>query len=411
MVSGNACGCGRRRKVATARQWWRGMLNTACRLGALAAVALSLGLAPAAGQDPKRPWLDPTLLAAAQKEGPLVVYSSMNEQEGLPLFKIFTEATGIKVNYVRGSDTQLMGRIAIEFRTKQKAWDIIQTTTINKMPPPMLAQVDLSEGKALSPMRATRIAAGTACTPTTTARLQYQAGEARRAAEDLRGVPDQEAVGEPRRDRRHRQRMAEGDVRALWRAARHRDHQGHRRDAESGRHRRPSRAGARHRRRRIRDLAEQLRQPVDEREACRRPDRRLGDGPGRADVRPGRRECARAQSQRGEAGGELHDQPGGPAVHRQVRPPADTQRRNRQSARHGRDAQAEEGHPGAADAARRKRSGSAGSRNCSGRGDANRHEGNGHARSSWSRSHRQAWRESRGRTGTRARARSRASPR
>ena len=157
--------------------------------------------------------------------------------------------------------------------------------------------------------------------------VQHQAGEARRPAEDLRGVPDQEAVGEPRRDRRHRQRMAQGDVRALRRAARHRDHQGHRRDAESGRHRRSSRAGARHRRRRIRDLAEQLRQPVDEREARRRPDRRLGDGPGRADVRPGRRERARAQSQRGEAGGELHDQPGGPAVHRQVRPPADPQRR------------------------------------------------------------------------------------
>jgi len=80
-----------------------GLPNIACRLGALAAVALSLGLAPATAQDGKRPWLDPTLLAAAQKEGPLVVYSSMNEQEGLPLFKIFTDATGIKVNYVRAA--------------------------------------------------------------------------------------------------------------------------------------------------------------------------------------------------------------------------------------------------------------------------------------------------------------------
>ncbi|MPZ39585.1 MAG: extracellular solute-binding protein [Rhizobiales bacterium] len=132
-----------------------GLLKTSCRLGALAAFALSLGLASAAGEDAKRdakrPWLDPTLLAAAQKEGPLVVYSSMNEREGLPLFKIFTDATGIKVNYVRAADTPLMSRIAIEFRAKQKTWDILQTTTINKVPPAMLAQIDPSEAKALSP--------------------------------------------------------------------------------------------------------------------------------------------------------------------------------------------------------------------------------------------------------------------
>ena len=45
----------------------------------------------------ERPWLDAKLLAAAKKEGPLTVYSSTNEQEGLPLFKIFTDATGINV--------------------------------------------------------------------------------------------------------------------------------------------------------------------------------------------------------------------------------------------------------------------------------------------------------------------------
>jgi iron(III) transport system substrate-binding protein len=125
------------------------MLDNVCRLGAFAAVSLSLGLAPAAGQAPK-PWLDQKLLAAAQKEGPLVVYSSMNEQEGLPLFKIFTEATGIKVNYVRAADTPLMARIAIEYRTKQKAWDVLQTTTINKVPPAMLAEIDPPEAKHIS---------------------------------------------------------------------------------------------------------------------------------------------------------------------------------------------------------------------------------------------------------------------
>jgi iron(III) transport system substrate-binding protein len=125
------------------------MLNNVCRLGAFGAVMLALGLVPAAAQTSK-PWIDPTLLAAAQKEGPLVVYSSMNEQEGLPLFKIFTDATGIKVNYVRAADTPLMARIAIEFRTKQKAWDVLQTTTINKVPPAMLAEIDPPEAKHIS---------------------------------------------------------------------------------------------------------------------------------------------------------------------------------------------------------------------------------------------------------------------
>jgi iron(III) transport system substrate-binding protein len=125
------------------------MLNNVCRMGAFGAVILAYGLTPAAAQTQK-PWIDPALLAAAKKEGPLVVYSSMNEQEGLPLFKIFTDATGIKVNYVRAADTPLMGRIAIEFRTKQKAWDVLQTTTINKVPPAMLAEIDPPEAKHIS---------------------------------------------------------------------------------------------------------------------------------------------------------------------------------------------------------------------------------------------------------------------
>jgi iron(III) transport system substrate-binding protein len=129
-------------------------LGHACRLGAFAAVALSFGLGISQSEPAKqpKPWnSDPQLLAAAQKEGSVIVYSSTNEQEGLPLFKLFTNETGIKVNYVRAADTPLMARIAIEFRTKTKAWDIIQTTTINKIPAPMMAQVDLPEANNLSP--------------------------------------------------------------------------------------------------------------------------------------------------------------------------------------------------------------------------------------------------------------------
>jgi iron(III) transport system substrate-binding protein len=130
------------------------LLIQACRLSALAGVAVSLGLASGSSEPAKqaKPWnSDPALLAAAQKEGNLIVYSSMNEQEGLPLFKIFTDATGIQVKYVRAADTPLMGRIAIEFRTKTKAWDVLQTTTINKVPPPMMAQIDPPEAKNLVP--------------------------------------------------------------------------------------------------------------------------------------------------------------------------------------------------------------------------------------------------------------------
>jgi iron(III) transport system substrate-binding protein len=88
------------------------------------------------------PWIDPALLAFAKQEGSLVVYSSINEGEGLPLWKIFEAATGIRVDYVRASDTVLMSRVAIEFRADQKSWDVIQTTTVNKLPPQLLASFD-----------------------------------------------------------------------------------------------------------------------------------------------------------------------------------------------------------------------------------------------------------------------------
>jgi iron(III) transport system substrate-binding protein len=117
----------------------------------LAAAGLVLALAPAFGQSPpSRPWLDPALLAAAKQEGSLVVYTSTNEREGLAWFKLFEEATGIKVQYVRASDAVLMGRIAIEFRANQNSYDVVHTTTVNKIPPQLLAQFDPAEAKNIS---------------------------------------------------------------------------------------------------------------------------------------------------------------------------------------------------------------------------------------------------------------------
>jgi iron(III) transport system substrate-binding protein len=113
-------------------------------LGAVASVALSLGVASAAAQ---QPWLDQTLLAAAKKEGSLVVYSSTNEREGLALFKLFETATGIKVQYVRAADSVLTSRMAIEFRGGKSSFDIVHMTATNRLPPQILAQYEPPEAK------------------------------------------------------------------------------------------------------------------------------------------------------------------------------------------------------------------------------------------------------------------------
>jgi iron(III) transport system substrate-binding protein len=124
----------------------RKLVLNATLLGGL----LGLALTPASAQTP-RSWLDPALLAAAKAEGTLTVYSSTNEQEGLPLFKIFEEATGIKVQYVRGSDSVLTSRMTIEFRANQKSYDIVHMTTINKLPPQMLMAYEPAEAKNILP--------------------------------------------------------------------------------------------------------------------------------------------------------------------------------------------------------------------------------------------------------------------
>lgn len=118
--------------------------------GAAALAALSLLAGSAAAQD-KPSWLDPALLQKAQAEGLLNVYSSTNEGEGLPLFKMFESATGIKVNYVRASDAALMGRIAVEYRANQNTFDIMLTTTVNKVPPQLLAATEPLEAKNIGP--------------------------------------------------------------------------------------------------------------------------------------------------------------------------------------------------------------------------------------------------------------------
>jgi iron(III) transport system substrate-binding protein len=94
-------------------------------------------------------WLDQSLLAAAKAEGSVTVFSSTNEEEGLPLWKIFETATGIKVNYLRASDSQILSRILIETRAGNHSWDIANIGNVNKIPPELRAAFEPSEAKNL----------------------------------------------------------------------------------------------------------------------------------------------------------------------------------------------------------------------------------------------------------------------
>src|SRR5229473_8116089 len=96
------------------RLWHRLPRTANAAAACLTAGWLAAGPAPA--EEPSPSWIIPDLAAAARAEGSLTVYSSMNEQEGLPLWQMFEQAAGVKVNYVRASDSIILARVAIESR-------------------------------------------------------------------------------------------------------------------------------------------------------------------------------------------------------------------------------------------------------------------------------------------------------
>ena len=124
----------------------RALASSHIGAGTLAALMLC---ATAHAQSPS--WLDPKVAEAAKKEGSLVVYSSINEEEGLPTWKTFEQATGIKVDYIRGSDVQMVTRILIENRADKPAWDILSSTAVHKLPQQLLAAIDPPEAQHLFP--------------------------------------------------------------------------------------------------------------------------------------------------------------------------------------------------------------------------------------------------------------------
>jgi len=118
------------------------------RIGVGAVLALWCAPAPAADAPA---WLDQKLLAAAKPEGTLVIYSAINEQEGLPTWQLFEQATGLKVEYIRGSDVQMVSRILIESRSDKPSWDILSSTAVHKMPQQLLAPIEPPEAAYIVP--------------------------------------------------------------------------------------------------------------------------------------------------------------------------------------------------------------------------------------------------------------------
>jgi iron(III) transport system substrate-binding protein len=121
-----------------------------CKIkGYLVAALVVMNAIPATAQTP-RPWLVPELLAAAKSEGgTLTIYASMNEEEALPYWAIFEQATGIKVNFVRMSDSNIRARIAIEHRAGQHSFDLVATTPVYRLGNDILAQFDPPQAKDL----------------------------------------------------------------------------------------------------------------------------------------------------------------------------------------------------------------------------------------------------------------------
>ncbi len=122
--------------------------------GAIAAILLAAAMAAApftSAQAQQPSWLVPNLAAAAKAEGELTVYGSMNEEEALPYWKLFQDDSGVKVNYVRSSDANILARIAIEYRARQRTWDLVATTPVYRLPDEVLLQFEPNEAKNLIP--------------------------------------------------------------------------------------------------------------------------------------------------------------------------------------------------------------------------------------------------------------------
>lgn len=122
----------------------------ATRISALTLTVPALALllhGSAAAQTPS--WADPDRVVAARAEGgSAVYYGAINEQEGLPVLEPFEAATGIEVEYVRGSDVQLNAHAAIEARANQRTWDVMSSTGVSRLPAELLLAFEVPQAAA-----------------------------------------------------------------------------------------------------------------------------------------------------------------------------------------------------------------------------------------------------------------------
>ena len=179
-------------------------------------LGLGFCLSQAAAQT--APWIVPDLLQAAKAEGTLTVYSSMNEQEGLPLWKKFEEATGIKTEYVRSNDNALITRTAIERRAQQRTWDVVVSTVVSRLPQDYLLPFDPPQAKeikeqARDPNRRWYGVYANYNAPAYNTKLVKEA-DLPKSYEEFVNRKGMEGQG---RHRRHRYPMAQRDVHPLWR--------------------------------------------------------------------------------------------------------------------------------------------------------------------------------------------------
>ena len=315
---------------------------TCSSLAALIGLCAAMLAAPASAQAPS--WAEPGLVAAAKAEGgTLTVYGSMNEQEALPYYKVFEDATGIKVSYVRASDTALFSRISIEYRARQRTWDLVVTTPVNRLPDEVLLQFDPAEAKNLMPQargpnrRWYGVYANYNSPGYNTNLVKKE--DLPKTYEDF--LTHKEWVGKIAIDKSDTEWLS-----ALY------EYYGEQKGRKLAQdiattlkpvltdgHLALARSVAR---RRIRGGAQQLYEPHHQHEALRRAERLLGARSGGADLRLGRHQHPGAASQVGAAGVEFRAQPRGADAVDQGGPPADAARRGNQSAGRDESAQSEE---------------------------------------------------------------------
>jgi iron(III) transport system substrate-binding protein len=103
-------------------------------LAALAAPLLARAQRPGATDSPNRalymyqgPDREARLAAAAKKEGEVVMYTSLNLKDSVPLTEAFEKRTGIKVSLWRASSEKVLQRAVTEARAGRYSPDILET--------------------------------------------------------------------------------------------------------------------------------------------------------------------------------------------------------------------------------------------------------------------------------------------